>query len=127
VDEMLELTLAVGRDSPARARAALGGFNGSLAGLRQSVRILVSALVTNAVQHGGTGPDRAVHLNFEARPDCIRVDVRDHGPGFDRRRGVPVDPVEEGFGLALVDELADRWGVERATGGHVWFEIDRAA
>ena len=124
VDEMLELTLEVRRDAPARARTALGGFNGSLSELRQPVRLLVSELVTNAVQHGGTGAERAVQVRLEARRDRVRVEVRDQGPGFEPP-GEHGDPLADGFGLALVDELADRWGVERGPGANVWFEIDR--
>jgi hypothetical protein len=52
----------------------------------------------------------------------VRVEVADHGPGFDPeiRHETP------GFGLRLVDKLASRWGVERsARGCRVWFEVDR--
>ena len=51
--------------------------------------------------------------------------MKDEGPGFDpvaRRR---IDPVQDGFGLDLVDQLTDRWGVEVEQGACVWFEIDR--
>jgi anti-sigma regulatory factor (Ser/Thr protein kinase) len=125
VEEKLELTLGVGRDAPSRARKALGGLNGSLADLRQPVRLLVSELVTNAVLHAGTGSDRTVRVRLEARSDQVRVEVSDEGPGFDPGTGDRVDPRAGGFGLTLLDELADRWGVEAEQGARVWFEIDR--
>ena len=126
MDEKLELTLGVGRDTPARARKALGGLNGSLADLRQPVRLLVSELVTNAVLHGGTGSDRTIQLRLVARAEQVRVEVTDQGPGFEPgATGYREDPVG-GFGLTLVDELADRWGVEAEQGACVWFEIDRS-
>jgi anti-sigma regulatory factor (Ser/Thr protein kinase) len=122
---MLEVRIAAQRDAPARARTALDGLNGALAGLRQPVRLLVSELVTNAVQHAGGGPSQAVQVRLDCWDERVRVEVTDDGPGFDpgpRRR---IDPVRDGFGLALVDQLTDRWGVEVETGACVWFEIDR--
>jgi anti-sigma regulatory factor (Ser/Thr protein kinase) len=121
---MLELRLAGGRESPARARTALSGLNGSLSDLRVPVRLLVSELVTNAVQHAGCGPDRPVELRLDCSPERVRVEVRDEGPGFEPLTG-RIDPLQDGFGLALVDQLADRWGVDVERGARVWFEIDR--
>ena len=125
VEESLELTLVGGRGAPSLARRGLGGLNGSLAGLRQSVRLLVSELVANAVKHGGAGPDRTIRIKLDSSSDRVRVEVRDGGPGFERRVGRRIDPLEDGFGLTLVDQLADRWGVEVDDGALVWFEIDR--
>ncbi len=34
--------------------------------------------------------------------------------------------VSTGWGLRLVDLLSDRWGIEDAPGGRVWFEVDTA-
>jgi anti-sigma regulatory factor (Ser/Thr protein kinase) len=125
VEEKLELTLGGGRDAPARARTALEGLEGSLADLRQPVRLLVSELVTNAVKHGGSGPSGTVELTLDCSPALVHVEVADQGPGFEPRSGHRIDPLEDGFGLALVDQLADRWGVHVDRGARVWFEIDR--
>lgn len=122
---MLEVTLAGGRDTPGRARTALEGLDGSLDDLKQPVRLLVSELVTNAVKHGGTGPDRSVHIKLDCSKGGVRVEVIDQGPGFEPRAGHRIDPLQDGFGLALVDQLADRWGVHVERGAMVWFEIDR--
>jgi anti-sigma regulatory factor (Ser/Thr protein kinase) len=124
-DEILEVKLAGGREAPGRARTALRGLNGSLAGLRQSVSLLVSELVTNAVKHAGADPKRTVHVRLDSSPKRVHVDVIDHGPGFEPRSGPRIDPLQDGFGLALVDQLADRWGVHVDHGARVWFEIDR--
>lgn len=124
-EEILELTLGIGRDAPARARTALGGLNGSLGDLRQPVRLLVSELVTNAVQHGGARSGTTVQVRLESFCDHVRVEVRDQGPGFETPAVEMPDPPAAGFGLALVDELTDRWGVEPGDGALVWFEIDR--
>jgi anti-sigma regulatory factor (Ser/Thr protein kinase) len=125
LDETLELTLAGGRDAPARARAGLHGLNGSLAALRRPVSLLVSELVGNAVKHGDTGPESTVCVRLDSSPDRVHVEVLDEGPGFTPPAGPSRDPLREGFGLLLVDKLADRWGVEAAERTCVWFEIDR--
>jgi anti-sigma regulatory factor (Ser/Thr protein kinase) len=125
MDEMMEVTLAGGRDAPARARTALYGLDGSLEDLRQPVRLLITELVTNAVKHAGAGPDRTVQVRLECSSERVRAVVTDEGPGFEPRAGLRIDPLEDGFGLALVDQLADRWGVHVDRGARVWFEIDR--
>ena len=119
------MTLAAQREAPARARSALDGLNGALGEVRQPVRLLVSELVTNAVKHGSGAPSQTVQVRLDCSDQCVRVEVTDEGPGFDpgpRRR---IDPLQDGFGLALVDQLTDRWGVEVDRGACVWFEIDR--
>jgi anti-sigma regulatory factor (Ser/Thr protein kinase) len=125
MDEMLEVTLAGGREAPGRARTALRGLNGSLARLRQPVSLLISELVTNAVQHGGSGPDRCICVRLACSPERVHAEVIDEGPGFEPRTGRRIDPLGDGFGLAMVDQIADRWGVHVEDGARVWFEIDR--
>jgi anti-sigma regulatory factor (Ser/Thr protein kinase) len=88
--------------------------------LDHTVGLLISELVGNAVRHSGS-EERIV---FYARldEDHVRVEVADHGPGFDPE----VRHDSAGFGLRMVDKLASRWGVERtARGCRVWFEVDR--
>jgi len=51
--------------------------------------------------------------------------VSDRGTGFQRRVRVPERGSGSGWGLYLVDQLADRWGVSREEATRVWFEIDR--
>src|SRR3954451_3112781 len=104
MDEMLEVTLGGGNDAPGLARTALSGLNGSLAELRPSVSLLVSELVTNAVRHGGAGPDRTVCIKLDASKQRVRVEVSDDGPGFDHRPTQRSDPPEGGFGFELVDQ-----------------------
>ena len=126
MDEALEVRLRGGRQAPGLARTALSGLNGSLAELHYPVSLLVSELVTNAVRHGGTGPESTVCVRLDSTGRFVRVEVVDGGPGFDGRPGRPKNPIQDGFGLVLVDELADRWGVEANDDETlVWFEIDR--
>jgi anti-sigma regulatory factor (Ser/Thr protein kinase) len=91
--------------------------------LDHTVALLTSEVVGNAVRHSGSA-NPAERIVFHARlsEDQVRVEVADHGPGFDP----DVRHDAAGFGLRLVDRLATRWGVERtARGCRVWFELDR--
>lgn len=91
------------------------------------VRLLVSELVTNSVRHAQIGPEDSIELRVQVGDQRVRVEVADHGPGFEP----PVhDPSAEaardsGWGLFFVTQLADSWGVDGAD-GRVWFEIDRS-
>jgi anti-sigma regulatory factor (Ser/Thr protein kinase) len=94
------------------------------------VRLLVSELVTNALRHANLGPGDSITLNVTLEQGIVRVEVCDPGSGFELD-GNPGDPdTVEGWGLYLVETLADRWGVERSDRGAanvVWFELDRIA
>ena len=92
--------------------------------VRETVVLLVSELVSNAVQHGGPHDSLAtVGLEVETRSDRVRVEVADAGTGAPR----PGDGAVEhpsGRGLLLVEALASRWGCEQLpVGKTVWFEI----
>ena len=51
-------------------------------------------------------------------------EVRDTAGGRPERKDPAIDELS-GRGLLIVDELADRWGVDEAPPGKsVWFELD---
>ena len=78
------------------------------------VKLLVSELVTNSVKYGGEGAMRAARSTIDrsAQGCAPRSSTRDVGfvPGGAR----PADDEAGGWGLHLVQTLADRWGVTRA-------------
>jgi anti-sigma regulatory factor (Ser/Thr protein kinase) len=87
-----------------------------------AARILVSELFTNGVKHGGPG-DR-IRLELELRADCVHVEIGDRGRGFEPEAvTMPDEEATSGRGLALVDRLAERWGVARNGESRVWFEL----
>jgi serine phosphatase RsbU (regulator of sigma subunit)/integral membrane sensor domain MASE1/anti-sigma regulatory factor (Ser/Thr protein kinase) len=90
-----------------------------------TVRLLVSELVSNSIRHAHTPAAASVALHVTVFADRMRVEVGDHGPGFNPRRRAPDRDGESGWGLYLVDQLSDRWGVSGTSGTSVWFEIDR--
>ena len=91
--------------------------------IRHRLALLLSELVTNAIQHGGAGPDETVQVRLASSADKVRVEVFDPGSNS----GPPRDRLEEGggYGLLLVDRLADGWGRGAAAGGGslAWFEL----
>ncbi len=90
---------------------------------RFALRVLVSELFANGVEHGGEGG--RITLELEVRDDCVHVEIGDRGDGFDPD-GVAMPGVEatSGRGLALLDSLADRWGVTRSGEHRVWFDLE---
>jgi anti-sigma regulatory factor (Ser/Thr protein kinase) len=92
----------------------------------EDVRLLISEIVTNSVRHAGLGPADRVAVRVIAEPKRIRAEVVDAGRGFEAPPPRPAADTASGWGLFLVEHLADRWGIERLDGRtRVWFEIDR--
>jgi anti-sigma regulatory factor (Ser/Thr protein kinase) len=65
-----------------------------------------------------------VELQVWASDKVVRVAVTDQGAGFEPQ-GRPTSGDRSGWGLMMVDRLADRWGVELGSGTEVWFEMRR--
>ena len=124
MNESLTIRLSGGPKAPARARNALRCLDRTLSDLRGDVDLLVSELVSNSVMHAGA---EQIELHADAGPEQVRIEVSDAGPGFDPERDTTADRdrVEGGYGLFIVDQLADRWGVSRDRNSSVWLEIDR--
>lgn len=123
----LELTLERNVQAPAVARAEVTeccrefGIGGSLC---QSLILLVSEVVSNAVRHSPADPSEPVGFVASFGERAIRVTVTDAGEGFTPR---PRDPArsQDGYGLYLLEKVADRWGVDSRGDTKVWFELSR--
>jgi anti-sigma regulatory factor (Ser/Thr protein kinase) len=87
-------------------------------------RLLVTELVANSIRHAGLADADVIDLDVSMQSDRLRVEVTDHGPGFDPPHLVEPPSGTSGRGLFLVDALADVWGVARNDAATtVWFEI----
>jgi len=122
---MLNLVLTEESGAAATARRALLEGNGELPEtVRDDVLLLVSELVSNAVLHAGAGPERPLQVQVLRGPRWLVVTVSDEGPGFTWHPNSERRNESGGWGLFLVDQIADCWGVEcTASGARVWFEI----
>lgn len=85
--------------------------------------LCVSELVTNAIQRGGRGDDES-ELVVRRSDELVRAEVKEREPDVVVTQ-LPV-ATPSGWGMFIVDRVADRWGVDRGEGTVVWCEIDLA-
>lgn len=122
----VSLRLANGPDAVGFARRGLDPLEREVGSeTLNDMRLLVSELVTNSVRHARAGDDDELELEVTVRGEVIHVCVTDHGPGFEASSRTPEDDPGSGWGLFLVEHLADRWGVDVNGTTQVWFEIER--
>ncbi|MBO2452676.1 SpoIIE family protein phosphatase [Actinomadura barringtoniae] len=92
--------------------------------LSDSAELLVSELVTNAIQHAGGRV--TLRLIRDDHLVCEVFDGSDGRPRIRRAEGGVDDFAEAGRGLHVVGRLSRRWGVRRTpTGKAVWCELAR--
>ena len=82
------------------------------------LELVVSELVTNAVDHG-RGP---IRLEVTQTTHEVRGSVADRGDGFAYQLRQLGGDEDRGRGLAIVDVLATSWGIRRGS-TQVWFAI----
>jgi serine/threonine-protein kinase RsbW len=123
----VERRLPASPEAASAARHALDELGDAVPDARlRDVRLLVSEVVTNAVRHANLVADDAIELVVELNRRTLRVEVHDRGGGFVPSAPSPDPTRPSGWGLYLVAELADRWGVDSDETTLVWFEFDRA-
>ncbi|MBT2488263.1 ATP-binding protein [Streptomyces sp. ISL-96] len=131
--QVLQVQLEVGAD-PAEVGRARRWARSRLVGsgirvdepLAETLILLISELVTNAVVH--TGCPAVLRMLFGAADDgTVRVEVADVSARPPKPRHADGDDTN-GRGLELVDGLADRWGWQsEGAGKRIWCEVDRGA
>jgi anti-sigma regulatory factor (Ser/Thr protein kinase) len=124
VEDGLSLRLDRGPGAAATARRGLARLRGDLdAPLLETLRLLVTELVTNSVRHSGAD---SVELTVLVGNSAVWTEVTDAGPGFDPAKTGDPSADHTGWGLFLVERLAQRWGVDKLGGAtKVWFELRR--
>ena len=85
------------------------------------VKLIVSELVTNSIEHGALGAHDRIELRaLVDGHGALHMEVRDPGPG-------PRPDAKRGMGWRILERMADRWGSDRRDGlARVWFELDAA-
>ncbi|WP_455351131.1 ATP-binding protein [Streptomyces sp. SYSU K217416] len=136
--QVLQVQLEVGAD-PAEVGRARRWARSRLAGsgigddepLAETLILLISELVTNAVVHTGCPAVlRVLFGSADAGPGAeaagtVRVEVADISSCPPTPRHAEGDDTN-GRGLELVDGLADRWGWQpEGLGKRIWCEVDR--
>lgn len=111
--------------APGRARDAIRGWSENMVMepcRREALELLVSEVVSNAVQHTAAPPQEPINLAASLDEGEILVTVTDGGVGTLPRMGTPHGE-KGGYGLRIVDRESRRWGVERDAATSVWFAI----
>jgi anti-sigma regulatory factor (Ser/Thr protein kinase) len=125
----LRMRLGSGPDAAAEARRAIASLRADLdPPLMETLRLLVTELITNSVRHTDC---QGLTLRIAVGKSAVLTEVADDGPTFDLEpyedeNGRASDP-DTGWGLFLVQRLARDWGVkEEGRSKRVWFELGRA-
>ena len=123
MDDGLSVRLPGDPDAAAKARRALSKLRGDIdPPLMETLRLLITELVTNSVRH--TSAD-SIDLKVLVGRNAVWTEVTDRGQGFDLDGAK--DGQRTGWGLFLVERLAERWGVNQdGDGTKVWFELRRS-
>ena len=94
----------------------------------EDARLVLTEIVGNAVRHADwNDPSGEILLRFDAEGARLRVEVEQ--PTTAAGVGVMEPPVGDaigGFGLRLVEMIADDWGHDDGPPGMVWFAFGRA-
>jgi anti-sigma regulatory factor (Ser/Thr protein kinase) len=121
----LRLALARNVEAPGIARAAVSELCREIAlegSACQTLVLLVSEVVSNAVLHSRGPSDARIALTATVSEDVVRVEVTDGGDGFTPGQRDPAR-LDGGYGLYLLEKASSRWGVDPSGPTSVWFEL----
>lgn len=113
-------------ESAGLARQLARDFLGDAHPDADTVVLIVSELVTNALTHSRSGlPGGTLTISLCSGNDGVFVQVRDDGsPSGQWETTAPGVAAEHGYGLLLVDALADSWGTAHDRQGRVtWCRV----
>jgi anti-sigma regulatory factor (Ser/Thr protein kinase) len=125
-DVVKNYRLPASAEAPGEARGLLKVMSPS--GLSQSqlysACLLTTELVTNAVLHAGLDDGGGIDLDVVVSEDRMRIEVTDTGVGFNSSQARARQKQGFGHGFKLVNEIADRWGIQSTDSLCIWFELD---
>ena len=91
-------------------------------GVLADAELVVSELVTNSVEHAGLSADDSVRIGAAISDGVLRLEVDNPGAAGTIAARDP-DSERDGFGLRIVEALADAWGVTRQGHTRVWAQL----
>ncbi len=125
MSEAVAIDLPAKPESARRARERLKPFRTSVdEATFIDLCLLVDELVVEAL-HGPTDSavPYAIQFRAELDHDRVRVVIAEGNGSYHLPSRRP-EPGDEGFGLHLVQQLSDRWGIRRDhAGATVWLEL----
>jgi len=84
--------------------------------------LVLSELVSNAVEHGRPDGEGAIRVSWQVLDDRVVLDVRDSGTGTLVAR-ITDETDLRGRGLVIVESVCSRWRIEHDDGTHVRAEL----
>ena len=121
-----QLAMAPDPSAPSKARQLLLHVLADQTGSerRRGAVLALSEVVTNAVLYGAIDRSEPINLLIERTEDLVRIQVIQPRPVPERLTiaDVPEGWSTGGYGLRIVDAVADRWGVQLDPPS-VWFEL----
>lgn len=121
----LRMRLGSGPEAAAEARRAIAKLRADLdPPLLETLRLLVTELISNSVRH--TAADELT-LRVAIGRSAVLTEVADDGSTLDEKCVEHAGDEDTGWGLFLVQRLAQSWGVKRdGPTKRIWFELRRA-
>jgi hypothetical protein len=108
------------------ARRELAATPGLAGELGYKALLLASELIAVFVDE--PHPGERLRLTISVTPERVRIAVAGHGPEASTSALLHSHepPSLGGYGLQIVDRMADAWGTRRNGAAQMWFELTRA-
>lgn len=108
------------------ARRELTSIQGISGDVGYKALLLTSELVAACVQDIDPDGQATIWLSTRVTPERVRVEVSGRRPESLREAMRSSEtPSLGGYGLRIVERLADAWGAEGSDSATVWFELAR--
>ena len=124
-ERTIELPATAGAAGMARRElAATPGLAGEIG---YKVLLLTSELIATFVEGMEPQPERRLELSVSMTADRVRIAVCGDFPhaSADALLHSRETPSLGGYGLQIVDRMADAWGIAGEHGEKIWFELAR--
>jgi len=107
-----------------RELAAMPGISGELG---YKALLMTSELIAVYVQDVEPDPTATLRLSLRVTPERVRIEVGGRAPevSTDALLHSSETPSLGGYGLKIVEKMADSWGVEGRSDTAIWFELAR--
>jgi anti-sigma regulatory factor (Ser/Thr protein kinase) len=97
---------------------------GACASAVTDAALVISELLSNALQHAGPLPGSSIRVAWDLDADSVRLSVSDGGGPTRPEPGEPTPTTTGGRGLRIVARLSRRWGTLCDDDGTtVWAEV----
>ncbi|HWC25235.1 MAG TPA: ATP-binding protein [Solirubrobacteraceae bacterium] len=109
------------------ARRELAATPGIAGKIGYKVLLLASELIAVFVADAEPRPGEVLRLSASVTGDRVRIEISGHAPGVsaDELLHSRETPSLGGYGLRIVERMADAWGVAGDGGARLWFEVAR--